>query len=143
MALTREESIKLLALIKVAYPTAYKDMDRDSKLATVNMWQMSFPSVPYVIMEMAFDRFRRKSKFPPTVAEMVEELQGVYYSSMLDAHMAKNLGDHETFKRCRYVMDQTSHLLGNEVAIDYSRIGDNMLLQYDNERMKLEEAKYG
>ena len=35
--MTREESIKLLALIKVAYPTAYKDMDNASKQATVNI----------------------------------------------------------------------------------------------------------
>ena len=41
------------------------------------MWQMSFPDVPYPIMEQAFNHFRMASKFPPTVAEMVEELKKV------------------------------------------------------------------
>lgn len=80
--MTREEAKKLLALIKVAYPNSYKDMDRDFALATVNMWQSTFPEVPYVIMETAFNGFRKRSKFPPTVADMYEELQGLYFSAL-------------------------------------------------------------
>ena len=72
--MNKPEATKLLALIKIAYPAAYRDMDEASKKATVNMWQMSFPDVPYPIMEQAFNHFRMVSKFPPTVAEMVEEL---------------------------------------------------------------------
>lgn len=89
----REESIKLLALIKVAYPSAYKDMDKETKLATVNMWQTTFPSVPYAIMEMAFNRFRMTSKFPPTVAEMAEELANVHYQAMEEAMHSQAIGD--------------------------------------------------
>lgn len=138
--MTREECIKLLALIKVAYPTAYKDMDRETKLATVNMWQMSFPSVPFVIMEMAFDRFRRKSKYPPTVAEMIEELQGLYYASMLNANVAQGIGDHDTFKRCNFVMYHTSpsNLRSSDVAIDYRQISDDMLIAHDERPMLME-----
>ena len=51
--MNKTEATKLLALIKIAYPTAYRDMDDASKVATVNMWQMSFPDVPYPIMEQA------------------------------------------------------------------------------------------
>ncbi len=80
--MTREEAKKLLALIKVAYPSSYKDMDRDFAIATVNMWQSTFPNVPYTIMETAFNHFRKKSKFPPTVADMYEELRGLYYSAL-------------------------------------------------------------
>ena len=139
--MTREESIKLLALIKVAYPTAYKDMDKESKLATVNMWQMSFPTVPYVIMEMAFERFRRKSKYPPTVAEMVEELRDLHYCAIGDANVAQNMGDLETFRRCLFVMDHTSHIRYNEADVDYRCIGENMLSQHEDERMMLEEGR--
>ena len=82
--MNKQEAIRLLALIKVAYPTAYKDMDQASKQATVNMWHMSFSDVPYPIMEQAFNHFRMVSKFPPTVAEMVEELKGIYYAIAAD-----------------------------------------------------------
>ena len=105
--MNREESIKLLALIKVAYPSAYKDMDKETKLATVNMWQTTFPSVPYPIMEMAFNRFRMVSKFPPTVAEMAEELVNVHYQALEEAMYAHSLGDKEGLGLYRGIMHIT------------------------------------
>ena len=41
--MNKQEATQLLALIKVAYPTAYRDLDAATKKATVNMWAMSFP----------------------------------------------------------------------------------------------------
>lgn len=102
--MNREESIKLLALIKVAYPTAYKDMDKETKLATVNMWQTTFPSVPYAVMEMAFNRFRKASKFPPTVADMAEELVNVHYQALEEALTAHAIGDNTSIDLYREVM---------------------------------------
>ena len=105
--MNREESIKLLALIKVAYPTAYRDMDKETKLATVNMWQTTFSSVPYAIMEMAFNRFRMTSKFPPTVAEMAEELVNVYYQALDEAMVSHSMGDQESLGLYRGIMRVT------------------------------------
>lgn len=124
--MTREESIKLLALIKVAYPTAFKDMDKDSKHATVAMWQSTFPNTPYVIMEMAFDRFRRVSKFPPTVAEMYEQLQNLYYQAAQDALTAF---DEEEKKSAQIVMAHTNMYRGecNFGGINYAAV-DNLLV---------------
>lgn len=102
--MNREESIKLLALIKVAYPTAYKDMDKETKLATVNMWQTTFPSVPYAIMERAFNRFRKTSKFPPTVADMAEELVNVHYQALEEALTAHAIGDDRSIDLYREIM---------------------------------------
>lgn len=106
--MTKQEAIKLLALIKVAYPTAYKDMDQASKQATVNMWAGSFPDVPYPVMEQAFNHFRMVSKFPPTVAEMVEELKHIHYQALECAMVLKLVGDEEGAKRCRVIMACTS-----------------------------------
>ena len=127
--MTRDEAAKLLAIIKVAYPAAYKDMDRESALATVNMWWHTFPEVPYAVMEMAFERFRRVSKFPPTVAEMIEEIKNIYFSAMLDARLAKSMGDEETYRKCRYIMNGAGAMLGSgQTEIDYNRISEDMLL---------------
>ena len=106
--MNREETIKFLALIKVAYPNAFRDMDQDSKLATINMWQMSFPDVPYPIMEQAFNRFRMVSKFPPTVAEMVEELRRIYYEADRSAMICRCLGDRNLEEQYRLVMTYTA-----------------------------------
>ena len=106
--MNREESIKLLALIKVAYPTAYKDMDNASKQATVNMWQTTFPTVPFTIMEMAFNRFRMVSKFPPTVAEMCEELKHLHWKAIEDSMVDVSLGRKENLQVYEWIMEHTS-----------------------------------
>ena len=102
--MNRQEAIQLLALIKVAYPTAYKDMDQASKQATVNMWAGSFPDMPYPIMEQAFNHFRMKSKFPPTVAEMVEELKQIHYHATECAMVHKTLGNEDEVARYQAIM---------------------------------------
>ena len=102
--MTLEESIKLLALIKLAYPNSYKDIDRETQLATVNMWQMSFPDVPYPIMEQAFNHFRMVSKFPPTVAEMVEELKNIHYRATECALIQNMMGDEAGVQQYKAIM---------------------------------------
>ena len=122
--MNKQEATKLLALIKIAYPTAYRDMDEPSKKATVNMWQMSFPDVPYPIMEQAFNHFRMVSKFPPTVAEMVEELKHIHYQALEQANVQRIIGNQEAVNQCMLVMRITgrykdTHDLG---GLDMTRL---------------------
>ena len=105
--MNKQEATQLLALIKVAYPTAYRDMDAATKKATVNMWAMSFPDVPFPIMEQALNHFRMTSKFPPTVAEMVEELKEIHNQATECALIHKNMGNEELVKQFRAIMDYT------------------------------------
>ena len=98
----------MLSLIKLSYPTAYRDIDKDTANATVNMWQMSFPDVPYPIMEQAFNHFRMVSKFPPTVAEMVEELKRIYNQAVEGALVNKSMDNLEAVAQYRLVMTYTA-----------------------------------
>lgn len=132
--MTIEESKKFLALIKVAYPSAYKDIDRDSALATVNMWQRDFPSVPFDIMGMAFDRFRKKSKFPPTVADIYEELSGLYHSAV---EYALSTDNQQTKDAGIYIMKHTRAFTGGiGQMINHSAIAQ--LMDSDEKRMMIE-----
>ena len=106
--MNKQEAIKLLALIKVAYPTAYRDMDEMSKKATVNMWASSFPDVPYPIMEQAFNHHRMISKFPPTVAEMVDELKHIHFQATECALVHKSFGDEEKVRQYSAIMAYTA-----------------------------------
>jgi hypothetical protein len=117
IAMNKQEAVKLLALIKVAYPTAYRDMDEQSKKATVNMWAMSFPDVPYAIMEQALNHFRMTSKFPPTVAEMVEELKHIHYQAAECALVGKNVGDRELVSCYQEIMRYTRRFATGEVGV--------------------------
>lgn len=105
--MNKQEATQLLALIKVAYPTAYRDLDAATKKATVNMWQMSFSDVPYPIMEQALAHFRMTSKFPPTVAEMVEELKEIHNQATEMALIHKTMGNDDLVKQFKAIMDYT------------------------------------
>jgi hypothetical protein len=106
--MNREEAIKFLALVKVAYPTAYKDMDKESKLATVNMWHRIFLNVPFKIMEMVFERFIRVSKFPPTVSDIFDGLKSLYWNTLGDNNIAYQEKDSELLRRTEWVLTYTS-----------------------------------
>ena len=102
--MTLEESIKLLALIKLAYPNSYKDIDKDTQLATINMWQRAFENVSFTIMELALDHFVKASKFPPTIADMCEELRNTHYEALQNV---LTLEDGKERNINRYIMKQT------------------------------------
>lgn len=105
--MNKQEATQLLALIKLSYPNAYRDMDDVSKRATVNMWQSSFPDVPYSIMEQAFGHYRMTSKFPPTVAEIVEELKHIHNIAFERALLCKGVGNDECMEQYRAIMSAT------------------------------------
>lgn len=133
--MTREESIKLLALIKVAYPSSYKDMDKTSAEATVNMWCTSFPDVPYSIMELAFNNFRMESKFPPTVADMCEELRNIYWVALGDRLDPFNSEDR--WMICDFIIANTERFKGQQnTYINYNSISNNELKAYEYKLLK-------
>lgn len=118
--MTFEESIKLLALIKLAYPNSYKDIDNDNTVATVNMWHRAFSNVPFAIMEMAIDHFVKVSKFPPTIADICEELKSIHGEALQNVLMLED-GEQRTLNK--FIMQHTecfkSH---NDHRISYSKI---------------------
>ena len=98
----------LLNLIKLSYPSAYRDMNDEWKVATINMWASSFADCPYGIIEQAFNHYRMTHKFPPTVAEMVEELQHIHYEATELAMIHKTMGDLGKVEQYRLVMGYTA-----------------------------------
>ena len=135
----RNEAIKFLAIVKVAYPTAYRDMDNANKQATVNMWHISFPKTPFTVMSMAFDNFRRKSVFPPTVAEINEELKNVHYKALEDMQMARmyendDYKNNELWKKAKYIADVTFEFKHIDTRINYGNINCKMIDSYYDEQ---------
>ena len=106
--MTKKEAAMLLNLIKLSYPSAYRDMNDEWKVATINMWASSFADCPYGIIEQAFNHYRMTHKFPPTVAEMVEELQHIHYEATELAMIHKTMGDLGKVEQYRLVMGYTA-----------------------------------
>ncbi|MBE6591423.1 MAG: hypothetical protein E7646_05225 [Ruminococcaceae bacterium] len=81
--MNREETVKLLMLIKLAYPFAYKDFDKEAKLLCVELWQRVFKKTPFSLVRLALENFIRASKNPPTLAEICEELDKIHCEARL------------------------------------------------------------
>ena len=140
--MTKKEAAMLLELIKLSYPSAYRDMDDKWKLATINMWAMSFPDVPYPIIEQAFNHYRMGHKFPPTVAEMVEELRHIHYQALEGAMIHKTLGNEEMVQRFKEVMAYTSQYKDDDLGgLNISSL--SRMMGGDNFGERIGSAHYG
>ena len=111
--MTGKEAAKLLSLIKLAYPSAYKALEENTaeakalREATVRMWLTSFRDTPYALVEQAFSQHRMVSRFPPTVVEIVDELARLYGKAANMEAIGLAMGDTEKVRICRQVMTYT------------------------------------
>lgn len=123
--MNKEEATKFLALIKVAYPKSYRNMDEDSLKATVIMWHSTFKNVPYEIMEMALDHFRKQSEFEPTVASIYKELKGLYYAALGELMTSENEAQ---IKLCKYLMRETEQFKNGveDIKINFSALSKQL-----------------
>ena len=140
--MNREEATKFLAIIKVAYPSTYKDIDKDTAIATVNMWQATFETVPLVIMEMALDHYRKISEFAPTPASIIRELKSLYYAAISDALTSNNANN---LKMCEYIIKHTGCFKNtSEIKINYGALNKNLLEDENKYQRLIEEVtQYG
>lgn len=73
--MNREETLKLLTLIKVSYPMWAKDLrDSDAK-AMVMLWEDMLGEYEFNIVQAALKSFLATSKWPPSIAELIEKIQ--------------------------------------------------------------------
>lgn len=106
--MTKEEALKLMELIVIAYPYAYKDQDKQHRIATVRMWAASFPRVPYGIIEQCFNRYRMESRYPPTVADINQELYTLRTEAETAMEIHRQLGNPDQAERYRQIMESAS-----------------------------------
>lgn len=114
--MNKKEAAKLLTLIKLSYPASYKDMDDEWKMATINMWAASFQDVPYSLMEQGFNHYRMNHKFPPTVAEMVDELRYIHNNAETCMQVHKLLGNKQMVEHLMSVMAITDRFRTHDVG---------------------------
>lgn len=75
--MTENETIKVLSIMKAAYPTSFKGMTREDGLGMIRVWQMQFDAIPVELVFEAVNRLIGKNTFPPTVAEVKKELKEI------------------------------------------------------------------
>ena len=77
--MTREETIKVLAILKAAYPNSYKNMTREEAQGTVSVWAMQFAAFPVDVVLLAINKIIASSTFPPTISEVKEKMSDMYW----------------------------------------------------------------
>ena len=77
--MTREETIKVLAILKAAYPNAYKGMTREEAQGTVTVWSMQFAVFPVEVVLLAVNKIIASSTFAPSISEVKEKMRGMYW----------------------------------------------------------------
>jgi hypothetical protein len=71
---TRDEVIAILGLMKVAYPSFYKDLKKDDAENTIGLWCMMFAEENAKIVTEAVKALMCTLKFPPTIADVKEKI---------------------------------------------------------------------
>jgi hypothetical protein len=72
--MNKTETIKILAIIKVAYPKFFVSTDESEARLQVDTWQDLFVTEPYKLVEQAIKSLMCTLKFPPTIADVKEKI---------------------------------------------------------------------
>ena len=80
--MTREDTIKVMSILKAAYPNFYKNMTRDEAMGAINVWAMQLRDIPCDIVMMAVNKIIATSKWPPAIAEVREKIKDMYYEAV-------------------------------------------------------------
>lgn len=70
----REETIKLLQILKWAYPHYFQNLSKTDFQGMINLWELQFEPYEARIVELALTNYIKTNKYPPTVAGIFEEM---------------------------------------------------------------------
>ncbi len=103
--MTREETTKILAILKAAYPNSYKNMSQKEALGTVAVWHMQFADMPPDIVMMAVQKCISTSTFTPSISEVKKKISSLCweaYDLMTDNSLPK-----QTVQKAERVYEKT------------------------------------
>ena len=79
--MTRDDTIKVLAVLKAAYPASYRNMSKDEANGVVMIWATQFAADPVQVVMMAVQKLIAVSQFPPSIAEVKSKLHNLYWEA--------------------------------------------------------------
>ena len=79
--MTKEETLRVLAILKAAYPASYNGMTKREANGTVAVWCMQFADVPVDIVLMAVQKLISTNKFPPAISEVKGKIESIHYEA--------------------------------------------------------------
>lgn len=83
--MSREETVKILAVLRAAYPNFYKGMSKDDLVAIVNLWQKVFAADSYETVSAAVLALisSKTNSFPPVIGEIRQKISDIQQGNSL------------------------------------------------------------
>lgn len=79
--MTISEAGSALEFIKDAYPSSFRGITREEAIKSAKEWSLHFEDVPLKYVMTAIKNLIKSHKFPPTVADVKEELVGMVWDA--------------------------------------------------------------
>lgn len=81
--MTRQEALAIMAMLKTAYPSFYKDFSKEELNAAVNLWATMFSEEPIQVVTEAIKALMCTLKYPPTIADVKEKIAAIMHPEMM------------------------------------------------------------
>ena len=77
--MTREETIKILSVLRGAYPAFYRDITKQEAESTIALWESMFDEEPYELVGAAVKAFISGDGkgFPPAIGQIKERIRQI------------------------------------------------------------------
>ena len=79
--MTRQEALKILSILRAAFPNSYRNIDAETASATANIWATQFANIPYEVVSIAVNKIISVNTFPPSIAEVFEKIRSLYWEA--------------------------------------------------------------
>lgn len=131
-----KEAAQILTILSATYPNYYRKLSVDEKTITMNMWQKQFANVPAVIVIEALQMAIANCKFPPTIAEVNEQIHKIYIHSMcLENDMRVSQDERSEAFRLRILLNDLGY--SNKEKSTELNVAKQILGTLSTEQLKL------
>lgn len=105
--MSKDETVKILAVLKAAYPNFYKNISSQDATGVINLWTLQFKSVPVDIVYLAVTKLIATNTFPPSISEVKKKLASMHYEALSNL-ITENLdqSNADEMKRIAYYCKQ-------------------------------------
>ena len=91
--MTKEEAVRVLAILKAAYPNSYNGITKEEATGTVTVWALQFAEISVDVVLMAVQKCISSNKFPPAISEVKAKIGNIAWEAY--EKLSREIGDVE------------------------------------------------
>ena len=99
--MTRQETAKIMAVLKTAYPRYYDGKTETELSAALNLWHTMLSDYDYAVVSAAVKAVIATSKYPPVIADITEQISAIVQPEQMEEGEAWNRVRKANLKSCR------------------------------------------